>query len=114
MFIFGTLIVNELNYDSLIILAIEPQEQSIFYTMANVLFINIFTILWVWLDFPLFVKRRPDFTHGYYFLMAHWFGSINPCKDLTKALVAFRKLPNIDLNLTFWLVIVIRFLQNTY
>jgi hypothetical protein len=44
MFIFGTPIVNEPNYDFLIILAIEPQEQSIFYTMTHVLFINIFTI----------------------------------------------------------------------
>jgi len=65
MFIFGTLIVNEPNYDSLIILAIETQEQSIFYTMAHLLFINIFTILWMWLGFPLFVKREPYFTHGY-------------------------------------------------
>jgi hypothetical protein len=52
MFIFGTLIMDEPNYDSLIILAIEPREQSIFYTMAHVLFINIFRILWVWLGFP--------------------------------------------------------------
>jgi hypothetical protein len=84
MFIFGTPIVNEPNYDSLIILAIEPQEQSILCTMC-VLFINIFTIVWVWLSFPFFAKRWPDFTHGYYFLIVHWFGSINPCKEIGKA-----------------------------
>ncbi len=75
MFIFGTPIVNEPNYDSLIILAIEPQERSIFYTMAHVLFMTIFTILWVWLVFPLFVKRWLDFTHGLIFL---WLIGLDP------------------------------------